>query len=441
MSPAMPLPGATSPVSQVVAVPQRSLPADLSAEPPATFTQDSIDPHASHAGGSGVATGKMSAAGNQAAAKTAGRASLSGPASDTASPQGTGRSASTGENLDGAISSVSGQTKSWAEGEDAPSTVRNQLQAEEPIQSLTPDQNQTQAQHGSQKLELVAAPIGGEGAVRGFTIAETALQSGPSRPVLPVSGTSGLSNGGRTSGQAVPRLVYGPGTLKSASPGSRSLEGQPLGMASNVSAEASITASTLARDPASAHGASNAAVGTAEGLTAAGPGTRETFAALDAEAAPGAPVWTHAGSQRAEAGFQDPALGWVGVRADLGGGGVHAALVPGSADAAEALGGHLAGLNSYLAEHHTPVETLTLAAPEGRWAGSQGADQGMRQGMNQGEGQNPGQGSFSEPQSNPAPSAPNPIAAPSPDVSARSGTLERTALPGGPAGVHISVMA
>jgi hypothetical protein len=116
----------------------------------------------------------------------------------------------------------------------------------------------------------------------------------------------------------------------------------------------------------------------------------ETFAALDAEAGRAASSWVHAGAHSAEAGFEDPALGWVGVRADLGAGGVHAAVVPGSAAAADALGGHMAGLNTYLREQHTPIETLTLASPGGR-------DSGAGQGMQQGQGQESGQGGSSGP--------------------------------------------
>jgi hypothetical protein len=120
-------------------------------------------------------------------------------------------------------------------------------------------------------------------------------------------------------------------------------------------------------------------------IASTGPDSREAFATLDTASAPVATTWIHAGTQRAEAGYQDPALGWVGVRADLSGGGVHAQLVPGSTDAAQALGSHLAGLNAYLAEHHTPVETLTLAAPESGSSGlsGQGAGEGTQQGAGQ----------------------------------------------------------
>jgi hypothetical protein len=117
----------------------------------------------------------------------------------------------------------------------------------------------------------------------------------------------------------------------------------------------------------------------------------ETFAALDAEPSPGAITWTHAGARQAEAGFEDPALGWVGVRADLNGGGVHATLQPGSAEAAQALGQHMEGLSAYMAQQHTPVESLAMAAPEGRGA-NQGGGQSLSQGTSQDMGQSPGSG-------------------------------------------------
>lgn len=117
-----------------------------------------------------------------------------------------------------------------------------------------------------------------------------------------------------------------------------------------------------------------------------GPPSGEAFAALDGEVAPGTPTWIHAGTQRAEAGFQDPNLGWVSVRADSSGGGIHAALVPSSTDAAQTLGGQMAGLNSYLTEHHTPLATLTIATPESR-AGMAGMDSSGNESMHQQSGQ------------------------------------------------------
>lgn len=123
---------------------------------------------------------------------------------------------------------------------------------------------------------------------------------------------------------------------------------------------------------------------------AASPGTGRTdpdaFSALDAESAPPSATWTHMTTHRAEAGFQDPSLGWVSVRADAGADGIHASVVASSADAAQALSGHLAGLGMHLAEQHTPVHTLTLTSPGGG-SPDAGTDQGSNRNMQQGGGQ------------------------------------------------------
>lgn len=118
---------------------------------------------------------------------------------------------------------------------------------------------------------------------------------------------------------------------------------------------------------------------------------RETFAALDGEPRAAGTTWIHAGAQRAEAGFQDPALGWVAVRADLGAGGVHASILPGSADAAQTLGGHLAGLHAHLADEQIPVQSLSMrASADGAGAGlGQGALQQDSRHSSQGEEHGP----------------------------------------------------
>jgi len=191
---------------------------------------------------------------------------------------------------------------------------------------------------------------------------------------------------------ASPSMVKGAGAVAAAQHGNP-IEGQP-GTAVQAGANAG-----LGRDQAAEQGNAGAA-----GLQASpsragssGPAQSDTFVALDAGSPAPATTWIHAGAHRAEAGFQDPALGWVGVRADLGTGGIHASLVPASADAAQALGSQLAGLNAHLAEHRTPVETVTLAAPEGRGTETgtaQSGDQGMRDGAGQGseQGKQPGSG-------------------------------------------------
>jgi hypothetical protein len=231
------------------------------------------------------------------------------------------------------------------------------------------------------------------------------------------------------------------GNLDAIGPGGRVMERQPFVPAANLS--------PTAHDLAGPHGAVGKA-GEPVGVSASrasGPDSRETFATLDAVSATGRPILIHAAPQRAEAGFHDPALGWVGVRADTSGGVVHAEVVPGSADAAQALGSHLAGLNAYLAEHHMPVETLTLSAPEGEGSGlgsgqsaGQGAGQGTQQGAGQQTGQEPAQGVYSGATSGQAMhSTAVPAAAVEP--LAFFGGMDRRTQSVGPGGIHISVMA
>jgi hypothetical protein len=201
-------------------------------------------------------------------------------------------------------------------------------------------------------------------------------------------------------------------------------------------------ASGLVRVPSGTEGTVNAMTAHAGVMagTAAGTATRETFAAMDAGTEVGTPGWIHAGDQTAEAGFQDPALGWVGVRADLSGSNVHAELMPGSAEAAQTLSGHLAGLNSYLAEQHTPVATLTLAAP-----GGSGVETGASQSMQQGAGQNLSQDAErntpTELQSSAQPSAAAIAAMPAPVAAAENGGFDSVVYRGEMRGRHISVMA
>jgi hypothetical protein len=91
--------------------------------------------------------------------------------------------------------------------------------------------------------------------------------------------------------------------------------------------------------------------------------TGETFAAMDS--APASPVvWSSHGVNKAEAGFQDPTLGWVRVRAQSDSAGVHATVVPASTSAGQALSAHLSGLETYLIEGHTHLDSWGVAAPE-----------------------------------------------------------------------------
>jgi hypothetical protein len=226
------------------------------------------------------------------------------------------------------------------------------------------------------------------GADQGSAADITALQH-LGAPLPPhIAERSSPSASGQAKDQAAPRLAHPLSRVDSLELGNPTPDGQHAGLP--------MDASSLTREPGGSHpassrdGISDGGPTSADGL----PATRETFAALDDASSLGKPVWMHAGPRQAEAGFQDPLLGWVGVRADQGPGGIHAALVPGSADAAQMLGGHLAGLGTYLNEQHTPVDTLTLDAPEGKWAGG-----GGESGMNQGSGQNMGQGASNQPES------------------------------------------
>jgi hypothetical protein len=185
--------------------------------------------------------------------------------------------------------------------------------------------------------------------------------------------------------------------------------------------------SSLVRDPAGS--AQGDPAGT--GARSAAAAMREPFAALDAGTTAGTPTWIHAGAQQAEAGFQDPALGWVGVRAEASGGSVHAALVPGSAAAAQTLAGHLAGLNAYLASEHAPVAAVTVAA-SGERTGAYSMDQGTNQNFNQGAGQDAAGRQFT-----PA-AIPVPASAVFPAAAA---SAEAPDLANSPGGGHISVIA
>jgi hypothetical protein len=172
--------------------------------------------------------------------------------------------------------------------------------------------------------------------------------------------------------------------------------------------------------------------------------SREAFATLDSAGSTGPTTWIHAGAQQAEAGYQDPVLGWVSVRADLSAGGVHAQLVPGSADAAQVLGSHLTGLNTYLSEHHTPVETLTLTAPEGGQSGlgsGQGAGDGTQQGAGQQTGQGMSQNADASSTSGPYPEAVVQLPAASAELPAFLGDMNGSTQTASMGGFHISVMA
>jgi hypothetical protein len=214
--------------------------------------------------------------------------------------------------------------------------------------------------------------------------------------------------------------------------------GQGMGTNVVVGQTSAPEASAWVRDPGNVHGTAGALAtvpGDSTLLTQAAV-LQETFAALDSGTAVGTPNWIHAGGRQVEAGFQDPALGWVGVRADLSGGSLHAALVPGSTEAAQALSGHLAGLNAYLQEQQTPVATLTMAAP-----GMTGLESSVDQSMQQSAGQHGEQDPAAAQQSGAQPGVGASASATAMSATAANGGFDAIAYAGGSRGTHISVMA
>ncbi|MGA3082588.1 MAG: hypothetical protein ABSD44_14645 [Terracidiphilus sp.] len=332
--------------------------------------------------------------------------------------------------------------------QDGPSSqtpMQTEARPESPVQRIAQNQNEAPMQPVKQESSAGPASTGNE-PLDSLPVALHAASLPNQTSALPHTvNRPGPAASGKISTPNTSRLARESGNLDALEPGGRVTERQPFVPAVNLSGPAhdllgAQVAIGNAGEPAGASAS-----------TASGPDSRETFATLDAVNATGKPTLIHAAPQRAEAGFHDPALGWVGVRADTSGGGVHAELVPNSADAAQALGTHLAGLNAYLAERHTPVETLTLSAPEsegtrfasGQNAGQsagQGAGQGTQQGTGQQTGQEPAQGAESGSTSGPAmKSTALPLTAA--QLSTLFDGLERSNGAGGPGGIHISVMA
>lgn len=120
--------------------------------------------------------------------------------------------------------------------------------------------------------------------------------------------------------------------------------------------------------PSSLHSLNNKISGETQSSSAGATSqsSREPFAVLDGSGNQPTTSWIHTGSKRAEAGYQDPALGWVGVRADVSGGNVHATLVAASQEAAHTLEGHMAAMKAYLVDSHPAIQSLTVASSEGR---------------------------------------------------------------------------
>jgi hypothetical protein len=127
-------------------------------------------------------------------------------------------------------------------------------------------------------------------------------------------------------------------------------------------------------------------MGSSQGSGDAPLAPHQTFEAIDRAGKDAGADWVHTSARRAEAGFQDPALGWIAVRADQNPAGVHATVFPATAEAAQSLGSQMAGLTAHLAETHASIASLSLGTGESREAGTaagqsfhQNADQNRQQ--------------------------------------------------------------
>ncbi|MGP8173171.1 MAG: hypothetical protein ACLP7O_01330 [Terracidiphilus sp.] len=435
----MPASGFVHPPANTAESQKQTSPSNLSTGLPDSAIRDALQRSPLNADSPGSAAGLTSPAGGHAADQDAAVANASHNASMTedslhravnSAPSGVLSVPAATSALDRTATHESGVSEVDSAGEESPAPGRTESHDENQPQTISLGQNAIQTQYQTQEVKAVEVPASNLAPSPSPTNADPGLsQSSPPIAMSPMAGKPEVAGSARTTGQATMRLAHAASPVEAAHQENHLLGGQP--------GSSALDGSALSRDPAGVPGAGNTAgnmAGTSLG-TAAGAGSRETFAALDAGTTTGTPIWIHAGAQRAEAGFQDPALGWIGVRADGSGGGIHAALVPGSADAAQALGGHLAGLNAYLAEQHTPVESLTLAAPEGR------SDQSASQGMHPGAGQNSGQDGYAEPQSNSQASSLANTVTVLPEISAQGSGLDGTGQAARPGGVHISVMA
>lgn len=153
--------------------------------------------------------------------------------------------------------------------------------------------------------------------------------------------------------------------------------------------------SAMSRELATANGAATQSQRTSTGTASESiysTAGRDTFTSLDSSTGSGSTTWVHASAHEAEVGYQDPALGWVSVKASMSGGAIHASVVPSSAEAAQSLNAQMSGLNTYLNEQHSSVSSLTLESPSGN----------AMSGSSQGSGQDNAQSSAQQTQQNSA---------------------------------------
>ena len=206
-------------------------------------------------------------------------------------------------------------------------------------------------------------------------------QTASSSPNQQTQASSAGISVSKTVSASLPTTIQPPSIADQANRTHRA-SNQQLHLNSNLESfvEQQPTSASVPRDVIGMQGINHSNSNAASDAVAAPSNSQRTFAALDDEIRAPSPVWIHAGGNKAEAGFKDPTLGWVGVRAQADASGVHAALVPGSFDASRTLSGDFPSLSAYLGEHHTAVQTLTLASPESSWAGENSGHPGGMEG-------------------------------------------------------------
>ena len=110
------------------------------------------------------------------------------------------------------------------------------------------------------------------------------------------------------------------------------------------------------------------------------------FTALDSGNDGPITTWVAANPRTVEAGYHDSSLGWVSVRAQSDAAGVHATVVPVSADAAQSLSTHLSGLSAYLSEQRSPISSVTIDTSGMSMTGQSPGNGAPAQGQQEGGG-------------------------------------------------------
>lgn len=102
------------------------------------------------------------------------------------------------------------------------------------------------------------------------------------------------------------------------------------------------------------------------------PRETDTFATLDERSVPSVATWMHSSTHKVEAGYLDPSLGWIRIRADASSAGVQSSVIPSTPEAADALRGNLTELNSYLSKQSGELVSVTVSQPDGtqHWGGA-----------------------------------------------------------------------